>query len=305
MFRSVNKVRAIIIDSNNEVIVTNYAGIYMFPGGKVDNETNLEALKRELEEELGISFNNNQIEEFIDTEKYIFNYPVRDSAIKEDRNIKTKFYIIRGDFEIKSDKQKLTESEKSNQFYVKKYSVTDLKQLVLNNEANNPRNQYLKEEVLEVLEVLEKIAYIVSQYNNFINTVSTDGREIISKFNPKKYLNGQIKEECEHELLSTSGISENYWCTRYECLICGKIIEVHYGKYISLGNRHVVKTFGCLGHHEEIAINLLNLIAKIYAKEESIDIVSIFNSISDSFYRQFSYSLDKPTSTSKQLTKTK
>lgn len=52
----VRKVRAFVINSqSNKVLLVNYAGLYMLPGGSIENEeTKLEALKREILEESGI-----------------------------------------------------------------------------------------------------------------------------------------------------------------------------------------------------------------------------------------------------------
>ena len=61
-----NKVRALIIDSDNNIIVTKYADMFMLPGGKVDKGEELhEGLIRELKEELGIVFERNEIEDLI------------------------------------------------------------------------------------------------------------------------------------------------------------------------------------------------------------------------------------------------
>ena len=48
----VNKVRAIVLNKNGRALIVKYAGLYMLPGGRVDNgEQPLEALKREILEE--------------------------------------------------------------------------------------------------------------------------------------------------------------------------------------------------------------------------------------------------------------
>ena len=67
-----NKVRSIIIDKNNNILVINYADIYMFPGGKVNNnEKYKDAIIRELKEEIGIDFTSFKIDEFITYENII------------------------------------------------------------------------------------------------------------------------------------------------------------------------------------------------------------------------------------------
>ena len=48
------KVRAILIDDNNQILIAKYSNVILLPGGKVDEgETLSEAITRELSEELG------------------------------------------------------------------------------------------------------------------------------------------------------------------------------------------------------------------------------------------------------------
>ena len=52
-----SKVRAILIDSENKVLVANYGGVFLFPGGSIDDGENIaEAIIRELQEETGTSY---------------------------------------------------------------------------------------------------------------------------------------------------------------------------------------------------------------------------------------------------------
>ena len=50
-----DKVRAVILNNDGRALLVKYAGLYMLPGGKIDeNETEKEALRREILEETGI-----------------------------------------------------------------------------------------------------------------------------------------------------------------------------------------------------------------------------------------------------------
>ena len=74
-----NKVRAIIIDDFNNVIITKYADMYMAPGGKIDKDENeKDALIRELKEELGIDFNTSELTPLVTFKNYMKDYPLID-----------------------------------------------------------------------------------------------------------------------------------------------------------------------------------------------------------------------------------
>ena len=56
------KARAIIVDDDNNVILIRYASMYMFPGGSVEQDESADiALIRELEEELGVSYEQDEL----------------------------------------------------------------------------------------------------------------------------------------------------------------------------------------------------------------------------------------------------
>ena len=60
------KVRALLFDENNRIIVGNYNNLYLLPGGKIDkNELLKEGLIRELEEELGTTFTEENLDYFM------------------------------------------------------------------------------------------------------------------------------------------------------------------------------------------------------------------------------------------------
>ena len=74
-----DKVRAVTLNKDGRALLVKYAGLYMLPGGKIDeNETEKEALRREILEESGIDiFLDTDIENaepFLEIKTYNQNY---------------------------------------------------------------------------------------------------------------------------------------------------------------------------------------------------------------------------------------
>ena len=147
-----NKVRALIIDSSNKILVIKYADIFMLPGGKVDKDEEYEkALIREINEELGIDFNIKELIPFIQFENYLKDYPIVNTNTKANKLNRTNYYIIKTDKKIDNSKLKLTEREKQNDFSVIQLELNELLDIVTNHISSNPRNLPFKTELIKVL----------------------------------------------------------------------------------------------------------------------------------------------------------
>lgn len=58
-----SKVRVILLDEEENVLLANYGGVYLFPGGSIeDGETVEKALIRELWEEIGVLYEEQELE---------------------------------------------------------------------------------------------------------------------------------------------------------------------------------------------------------------------------------------------------
>ncbi len=195
-----NKVRAIILDKSNNFYICNYADMYMLPGGKIDyDETPIEAIKRELLEELGINFDQNQIEPILTTENYYKDYPNRKTNELENKLTTTTYFLIELNHLPSIKKQTLTKSELENKFHIKKTNLIDVMNL-LEKPSSNSRNIHFKKELLAVIKELEYVEL-------HAHSTHSDG-----EFTPTELLKQAIEENIKTFSLTdhdkVSGIKE-------------------------------------------------------------------------------------------------
>lgn len=144
------KVRAIIIDENNNILIANYGGTYLFPGGKIDkNEDELTAIKRELQEETGVLYTDDDLLYMTTLEYYQPNYE-KINKTKINRMITTHYYIAKSKG-IDDKKIHLTNREIKDNFHLETIPLGELEQKLINNPTDNPRNKYFKVECLTIL----------------------------------------------------------------------------------------------------------------------------------------------------------
>ena len=78
-----SKVRAILIDEENRVLIANYGGVILFPGGSIDNGENInQAIIRELYEETGAIYEEADLTFLIQLDFFQRNYVKRNGMKK-------------------------------------------------------------------------------------------------------------------------------------------------------------------------------------------------------------------------------
>ena len=124
-----SKVRAILINEKNEILIAKYFNLILLPGGKVDKEETLyTAIIRELNEELGVNYNINDLKPFITINYYQKNYPKAD-GILTNRLVQTHYYIGKY-IDIKKNSQKLSEKEQKGNFKLELVSIENLNNII-------------------------------------------------------------------------------------------------------------------------------------------------------------------------------
>ena len=156
--RVATKVRGIVINKDGKALVAKYAGLYMLPGGSIEEgEDTKEALKREIEEESGIEIDSNDAAPFLKIESYDRDYYDRKSQRKINRLTQTTFYYIKTDQDINESKKQLTQSEKEKGFEINFMNLSIARYLVETNNTNTSKRKQFDREILTVLNEFSKL----------------------------------------------------------------------------------------------------------------------------------------------------
>lgn len=147
------KVRLLIKNDKDEILVANYGGAYLLPGGKVDdNEFVMEALKREINEEVGLDIEESLISLVTTFNYYQKNYPKRNGKVLN-RKIITHYYKTNMNIDLSKYERKLTEKEIKGNFKLQWIKEKNLENIIINNDKENPRVSFISNELLKVLDI--------------------------------------------------------------------------------------------------------------------------------------------------------
>lgn len=149
-----HKVKAILVNDNNEILVANYGGAFFLPGGSInENETIVEVLIRELSEEIGLNYDLEELYYLTTIEYFQKNYPKRDNSVKN-RLVKTHYFTgkYKGKFLFK---QRLLKKEMDSESTLQLISIDELKENISNDKNNSSRHKFFQNEILTLLDNVE------------------------------------------------------------------------------------------------------------------------------------------------------
>lgn len=151
------RARVVIVDSLNNVIISFYNKIYLFPGGKIDKGEFIEkAAEREVKEETGIELNLDNQKPFLLVRQFIEHYPSkRLNNTTNNRLMETYYYLVYVD-KINIGETVLSDSEKNDNFEVMKVPIKEIQPLLEKNDTSDLRNEYYTREIEAVITTMKR-----------------------------------------------------------------------------------------------------------------------------------------------------
>lgn len=120
--KRVLRIKLLILNEENEILLCNVLGKYSFVGGHVDNNETIEiALVRELKEETGIELTDQKFKPFFKIERWNENH--FNTGIKCLSDIY--YYLIYTNKQIDIEKMDLTNDEKEKNFFLEYMNIDE------------------------------------------------------------------------------------------------------------------------------------------------------------------------------------
>ena len=149
----VKRVKALIISSNNKILLASNYKDYQFPGGHMEeDESYNEALNRELLEETGINF---ELKDNLTPDLKLYRYYENYHETKDNTILEINYFIIRSDQYIDINNLSLTKEEEDGDFSLTYINLLEFENLLKENVLINGDKFGIAEEMLEVFDKLK------------------------------------------------------------------------------------------------------------------------------------------------------
>lgn len=154
MTETVKRVKVLLVNSNDDILLGYSNHEYQFPGGHVEEGEELEqTVFREIEEETGIKLDITNIEPFACAVGYYKDWP------KEGHNRKIEIYY----YEIKTDKKphldnlNLTDKEKAGDFELRYIKLNEIENELKTNAKKYGDPHGITKEMLELINIYKNM----------------------------------------------------------------------------------------------------------------------------------------------------
>lgn len=145
----VTRVKVLMLNSENELLLGYCDGIYQFPGGHVEDGEALNiAVRREVKEETGIELDTTNMIPFYCIKHYKRNY----NGTNICKLSQLYYFLVRTDEKINIENIKYTEREKRGGYRLEYVSLENIKEKVKSNVPNNIHNATIVKEMLAAID---------------------------------------------------------------------------------------------------------------------------------------------------------
>lgn len=146
----VTRVKILLVNSSNEILLGYSHNDYQFPGGHVeDGEDLIETINREIEEEVGLKLNLTEASPFAVSKGYWKDHP---EPLKN-RKTEIYFYEIKTDLKPNLENTSYTDHELEGGFSLRYVSLDNIEDVLLENASLYGDKYGIAREMLEVLKV--------------------------------------------------------------------------------------------------------------------------------------------------------
>lgn len=146
----VKRVKVLVINSNDDILLGYSRNDYQFPGGHVESgESLLQTVKREMLEETGIDLEVTDVEPFAVTLGYYKDWPSKG----KNRKIEIYYYEIKTDEKPNLNKTSYTKHEKDGGFELRTISLNKLEDELRKNAKEFGDKKGITREMLELLKI--------------------------------------------------------------------------------------------------------------------------------------------------------
>ena len=146
----VQRVKLLLINSNNEIMLGYSHHNYQFPGGHVEEGEDLhETIKREIQEETGMDLEVNDLEPFACAIGYYKDWP----EVGKNRKIEIYYYEVKTDEKPNLENTSYTDHEKDGEFELRYIPMDKLEDELKKNREDFGDERGIAREMLELLEI--------------------------------------------------------------------------------------------------------------------------------------------------------
>lgn len=154
MTEVVKRVKLLIINSNNEILLGYSHNDYQFPGGHVEaGETLIQTIKREIREETGIILNHQNFKSIAKAVSYYKDWPAKN----QNRKIEINYYELKTDEKPNLNNTAYTESEKDGHFELRYIPLENVEIVIKENAQKYGDQKGIAKEMLEILNIYKSL----------------------------------------------------------------------------------------------------------------------------------------------------